>query len=344
MWQVENTTPFEVAGNWVRSRTGAEIWVLAVRGTFDVLANGRVAVSARQSPPALGPVHFGDPATSSLRFDSDFHMAKPTTDILLHGHAYAPAGRPATRVDVTMRVGDVEKTLRVTGDRVFGQGLFGTGYGPAQPFERMPLRYERAYGGLAGNGDDPHQVEPLNPLGTGFAPQPGARAPNLAYQGREDKGPPACFGPLPPHWPQRLAHAGTYDEVWCRDRLPLYPDDLDDRFFLSAPRDQWPLAHLRGGEPVSLYNLDPTGLLQFALPRLAFRFETHFRGRQPVLHRGTLNSVILEPDLRQVCMVWHSALPAHADVHRLERTFVRQLNMINSRAGWLPAESLEEAA
>ena len=49
-------------------------------------------------------------------YDSDFYLTKPSTDILLHGHAYAPGGGSTTHVDVTMRVGDVSKTLRVTGD------------------------------------------------------------------------------------------------------------------------------------------------------------------------------------------------------------------------------------
>ena len=65
-------------------------------------------------------------------------------------------------------------------------------------------------------------------------------------------------------------------------------DDLDDRFFLCSPEDQRPAEFLRGGEPVELTNLTPTGRLAFALPRVAFGFETVFRGGDRVRHRGRL--------------------------------------------------------
>ena len=78
-----------------------------------------------QDPPVLAPKYRGDPAATSLLYDSDFYLTKPTTDVLLHGHAYAPGGKPATQVDVTMRVGEVRKTLRVTGDRPYQKSAFG---------------------------------------------------------------------------------------------------------------------------------------------------------------------------------------------------------------------------
>jgi hypothetical protein len=147
MWQVENATPFAAAGNWVRDRVGAEVWLVAVRCTFLVRSDGTTAVAEEQSPPVLAPAYRGEPGGESLLYDSDFYLTKPTTDVLLHGHAYAPAGEPATRVDVTMQVGEISKTLRVTGDRVYQKGVLGVAAGSAQPFNRMPITYERAYGG-----------------------------------------------------------------------------------------------------------------------------------------------------------------------------------------------------
>ena len=90
------------------------------------------------------------------------------------------------------------------------------------------------------------------------------------------------------------------------------PDDLDDRFYLAAPADQQPPAHLKGGETVELMNLTPAGYLRFQLPRVFLGFETYFYSKEVVRHRPTLHTVILEPDVPQVTMVWNTVLQCHA--------------------------------
>jgi hypothetical protein len=297
-------------------------------------------VAKVQEPPVLAPVFSGDPASSSLKYDSDFQLTKPTTDILLHGHAYAPGGRPTTHVDVTMRLGELAKTLRVIGDRRYEKGLMGVAASAAEPFVRMPITYERTHGGRESHPPatpDRPQFELSNPVGSGFVAAPGAMLPNVEYPGRGSANQPGGFGPIPAHWHPRVTFAGTYDDVWRKTRLPLYPDDLDDRFFLCSPEDQRPRAFLRGGDRVELTNLTAHGHMSFLLPRIAFRFETQFRGKPSVTHRGALHTVVLEPDECRVVMVWHTALRAHADVNRLEVTYVTQLRVLNSPPGSIPA-------
>jgi hypothetical protein len=327
MGEVQNFTPFVAEGDWVRGRDGGGVWVVAVRCTFTVDRDGTTSVAEEQDPDTLAPKYRGDPATSSLRYDSDFCLTKPTTDVLLHGHAYSPGGRPTAQVDVTMRVGDIQKTLRVTGDRQGGPSS------SAALFTRMPLIYERAYGGREPDPPrDPNRprFEPRNPVGTGFAAE--TPAPNVAYPGGSSTSRPAGFGPVAPHWQPRMQYAGTYDAAWRRDRCPLYPADLDDRFFLCSPEDQRPAEFLRGGEPVELTNLTPDGWLAFLLPRVAFGFETEFRGGGGVPHRGKLHTVILEPDVPRVILVWRTELPCHARALKLRRTTVRQKQVLNAPA------------
>lgn len=332
MWQVENYTPFAADRSWVRDRDGAEVWLVAVRCTFRILPNGTTTVADEQEPPVLAPQYRGDPATSSLLYDSDFYLTKPNTDVLLHGHAYAPGGKPTTQVDVTMRVAEVRKTLRVFGDQPYQAGAWGVRAGPVQPFTKMPLTYERAYGGREPdppkNPDRPRFVE-RNPVGTGFAPAAGKSAPNVEYAGTVIGSRPAGFGPIPAHWKPRVRYAGTYDEAWQQTRFPLYPTDLDDKFFLCAPDDQWPRGFLRGGESVELLNLTPGGRLAFTLPRVALGFETVFRGGERVRHRGELHTVILEPDVPRIVLVWRTSLPCHPKVQKLLYTIVRQKRVIN---------------
>jgi hypothetical protein len=347
MWQVENRTPFEAVGHWTRGRDGAEVWLVAVRCVFSINPDGTTKVAKKQDAPILAPEFQGEPAISSLRYDSDFYLTKPTTDVLLNGRAHAPGGKPTEQIDVAMRVGEVYKTLRVSGDRLYQPGLMGNVSRRTEPFTAMPLTYERAYGGKEPDPPkkpDRPQFDDRNPIGTGFSPVAGKSAPNIEYPGMNLGNRPAGFGPIPPHWRPRVRYAGTYDAAWQKDRCPLYPNDLDDRFFLCSPEDQRPKEYLRGGEPVELINLTPEGRLAFLLPRVAFGFETFFRGGDRVAHRGKLHTVILEPEVPRVVLVWRTELQCHPRVLKLLKTVVRQKMILNApRPGHLvPAGDLED--
>jgi hypothetical protein len=340
MWQVENATPFATSGNWVRDKEGAEVWLVVVRCTFQIRSDSTTVVARKQDKPVFAPVYKGDSVERSLLYDSDFYLDKPTTDVLLHGHAYAPNGKPVTKLYVGLKIGEaVVKTLQVTGDRIYEKGLIGIRAGIIKPFIKMPITYERAYGGWEPHQPEcpnPPEFEMKNPIGCGYFPMPGNLAPNIEYPDSKLRKEPAGFGPIPPNWDPRVRYAGTYDEVWREERFPLFPKDLDDRFFLCSPEDQRPRIHLRGGELVELSNLTINGRLNFVLPKVAFRFETEFLNKPTVIHRGTLHSVIIEPDVPRVILVWQTALSAHSDVTKLKKTYVSQLRIMNPTPGSIP--------
>jgi hypothetical protein len=281
------------------------------------------------------PQFLGEPGKSSLLYESDLVHTKPTTDILLHGHAYAPLHKPITQVDVTLKVGKMTKALRVIGDRFWESGILDMTLTAPRPFEKMPIIYERAFGGADQKSDHPEKQgwERRNPLGRGFVMEAkhleGQRAPNIEdpndlISSWKHRPWPAGFGPIARDWSPRVELAGTYDERWEKERFPLLPEDFKDHYYLCAPKDQQAPAYLRGGEPVELHNLTRQGLLRFNLPRIALGFETRFLSGETVPHRGVLHTVILEPDGPRVLMVWHTTLPCHAKVLKLEKTTIRQ--------------------
>lgn len=350
MWQIDNRTPFAAERGWVRDRNGAEVWLVAVKATFDILADGTIKVSNDQPPVLRVPEYHGEPGKSSMKYETDLVLTKTTTDIIVVGHAYAPGGKPVAELDIGFRVGSVQKVLRVIGDREW------TAEGPSspQPFLKMPLLYERAFGGVDLRSEHPDRDwEWRNPLGTGFALAkgnlPGAKLPNLEFgdrliRSRDDRPPPAGFGPLCSHWQPRVSLAGTYDDKWMKTRQPLLPDDFDDRFFQCAPIDQQAPEFLRGGEPVVLYRLTPGGDLRFTLPKIHLGFETRFHDGSQEIHKNRkLHTVILEPDFPRVSLVWHSALSCHFKVHKLERTIVTLKMPINSREAESSEDDLEVA-
>jgi hypothetical protein len=62
-----------------------------------------------------------------------------------------PQAREVTQVDCGFRVGAVQKVVRVFGDRTWASHSRPT---PPQAFEKMPLVWERAYGGVDRRSDD----------------------------------------------------------------------------------------------------------------------------------------------------------------------------------------------
>jgi hypothetical protein len=350
MWQIDNRTPFAAERGWVRDRNGAEVWLVAVKCTFDIKPDGSTEISLDQPPVLRVPEYNGEPGMSSLKYEADLVMTKTTTDVIVVGHAYAPEGQPVTHLDVGFRVGPVQKVLRVSGDRSWG----GLGPSSPKPFVKMPLVYERAFGGVDRRSQYPERDwDWRNPVGTGFAVArdnlSGMLLPNIEYPNEligswKDRPRPAGFGPIGGHWRPRAGFAGTYDDKWMKERQPLLPSDFDDRFFQAAPLDQQTPMFLRGGEPVLLHRLTPEGDLRFLLPKIFLGFETHFYNGSREIHRERkLHSVIVEADYPRVSLVWHTALPCHFKVHQLERTIVTLKTGLNANTSIVEADELEPA-
>jgi len=332
MWALNNTTPYQACEAILRDRDGAELLVIVVKGTYRVEEDGSTPLAEEPVEIVRVPVYAGEPSLSSLIYETDFVPCKPTTDVLLLGYACPPEGRSVRQIDVTLRVGPIRKTLRVSGDRQWKRHLFGLRAGRPVPFERMPIVYERAFGGPRPVPDrpPPDRWETRNPVGTGFATRGaaarGTALPNVEYPKQRMKSwrtrrQPAGFGPVARHWLPRLKLAGTYDKKWEEERLPLVPEDFDDRFYQCAPVDQQTPAPLMGGEPVELTHVTPGGRLRFRLPRAYLAVHTKIGGVMHTL-RTQLHTVILEPDVPRVVMVWHAALRCSRKVEKLERIHV----------------------
>jgi hypothetical protein len=344
MWILQNNTPFAAASAWVRDRNGAEEWIVAVKASFVIEQDGKQALDAEQREVFPVPKFRGSPETSSLLYECDLLHTKTRTDVILHGHAFSPGGKPATSVDVRLKVANIDKTLRVYGDRIIGRGAVGLTLSSPQPFTRKAIIYEQAYGGTDRKDENPerHQWEPGNPVGVGFATRidhiVGTPAPNIEYPSEPyrdwRRGQPAGFGSIARHWAPRVKLAGTYDSQWEETRSPLLPYDFDDRFYQSAPEDQQVDGFLRGGEIVELYNLTPESYLSFQLPMAVFVMTTRFYDGTRVEHRAVMHTVLIQPDERRFQMVWHSQLPCHQKVNKLEITRVTLKKRLNlSRSG-----------
>jgi hypothetical protein len=330
MWHLTNHTPYAVGKSWGRNKDGVHEWLVAVKATFDIAPDGRTTLADEQPPPVMVPEHHGEPGVSSLRYDMEIVAPKPTTDIVVNGTAHAPKGRPSTEFAVSMRVGSIQKTLRVLGKRRWGVGVTGITSSAPEPMIELPITYERAYGGWDRTDQDPRnqRMDLRNPVGCGVVAKPeyrvGRELPCFEYpQGDVATAGPAGFGALDVYWSPRREQAGTYDAKWEETRRPLLPVDWDPRSLQCAPVDQRPPSHLRGGELVELVHLTPSGVLRFTLPKIYLTYRTMLDGKAHE-HRGTLSSVILEPDVPRVMMVWTTSLLCRTNGEYLDETVIQE--------------------
>jgi hypothetical protein len=223
--------------------------------------------------------HHRDNPARSVRATSDVVPYLPRVDIVLTGHACAPAGQTVTRQAVRLAVfrdqALLDKTLHVYGDR---------GGPEIKPFDRMPIVYERALGGI---GFRP------NPYGTGKAP--GSASPNIVYP--SDGGVVAGFGPVSRALGPRRALLGSLPAAGLDQAVPELPAGFDWAYFQAAPPDQQ-IPSLVGNEWIVLEGLHPEH------PRLASRLPT-VRGLATLFgldpdRPEAARSIALRPDLLRI--------------------------------------------
>jgi hypothetical protein len=260
MLQVANHTPFTAALAVFADAHGVETAYAVVKATF-ALGTEAPALAPAQLPLLAADVFWGDPLTSSLRAPGEFTLCKPATDVLLVGRAVAQT--PLTRVaDVSLRVGPLAKTLRVFGERRWEGSGSRLQPSPPLPWDRVPLRWELAFGGIEPGEGAERDHEPRNPIGRGIVgrdlarlkgtPLPQIEDPAALIRAPEDRPAPAGFAPIAPTWMPRRQHAGTFDAAWQRERAPYLPLDFDARYFHTAPAGLIAPGFLQGGEPVEL--------------------------------------------------------------------------------------------
>jgi hypothetical protein len=203
------------------------------------------------------------------------------------------------------------------------------------PFVKMPLVYERAFGGEDRFHDNEKKwgVCHQNPVGTGFrlnrkkTALGGLKLPNIEDPRRpmkrwRDKPKPAGFGFIAPFWEPRASRCGTFDAAWENGRRPLLPEDFDPDFYNAAPPDQIARPFLTGLETVFLKNLHPSAeRVSFKLPSLslvnAYIFEHQTYKPKPVF-----DTLIIEPDENRLIMVFRSCYAGPENLSHLKQVHV----------------------
>jgi hypothetical protein len=316
-------------------RSGREVLVIVVKGTFRIPAEpgARLQLHEEQLPLATSDTYWGEPGLSALKYEADFPPRKLKCDVLLHGTAYAPQGRPVERVAVGLKVGEWSKSFNVVGDRLWiaAGGLRATS---PQPFLQQPISYDFAFGGVDQHHEDPaeHGAFMPNPSGRGYhrhlrsewldgSPLPNTEEPGHAVTHPDGSYRPMSFGPIGRHWEPRYRYAGTYDQAWREKVFPFLPADFDERYYQSAPEDQQiPLPV--GEQTVSLVNVTPDGIREFTLPHFDAPITIFPRRGAREDGRASVDTIMIEPDLERVTMAWRLARPLKRNMLEVAQVLV----------------------
>jgi hypothetical protein len=324
MLEVKNATPFMARLFPWLDVAGTDHAIVVLKATFALSARG-LSPADEQVDVQLADVHFGDPASSSVRYASDVAPEKRGTDVAIVGAARA--ARPVTALDLDVRAGPLRKALRVTGDRAWERGPAGLRASAPRAFVEMPLVWERAFGGVdasrppvevrAGAGRPTH--DPRNPVGVGFAtevtpalegkPLPNVEDPAAPLVEPAGAASPAGVAFTSPGWLPRARAAGTLDEAWRTTRAPLLPLDFDVGFFHAAAPGLTSAQRFSGGEVVAITSVTADGsTLAFEIPRRRFVAHVLLFGRTTP-HPLALDTVLVEPDLGRVLLTYRALVP-----------------------------------
>lgn len=307
-----NFTPFTAATFSLLDSQARQFDIVVASATYEARPGQRCRVSDQQTPVRDSDVFYGKAGFSSVLYEGEIAFEKPSVDIVVNGSAIAPRGRRVGTIHVGLSVAGIRKELQVSGDRHWRQGFLGQIASSPEPFDRLPIVYERAFGG--GTCD---RCDARNPFGIGFHgalsgnPNIKSEIPNVEYPARLIGSPreipePAGFRILGRNCQPRAAHAGTYDDTWLSQRWPLLPLDFDVRHFQVAPLDQQ-VSRLVGGEAVSIINMTEDGHWGFELPipDLPLRLWPPEGGETQL----RVDTLIIEPDHYRFTLIARAKIP-----------------------------------
>jgi hypothetical protein len=318
---VENKTPFAFEGLFLVDEEARPLFVPIIKATYAIERGHGIRLSEKQIP--VNPVGTlnGKPGESSYRYEPEIAFLKVATDVVLIGSAWTAPGS-TSQVDVNLKVGPLSKGARVTGDRHWIKSLGGPTISDAEPFESIPLIFERAFGGRDKDG----QFDSRNPIGRGFhssqgSIEDGALLPNIEdpdnpILNANDKPAPTGFGFISPNWEPRSVFAGTYDSAWVADRMPLLPKDFNRRFFNAASRGLVANGYFNCDEFVLIENVSPGGPVSFSLPGIPPpKCRVQVAGGPDTGVRTNLDTVIINTDENLLVLIWRGSLAVRNGPH-----------------------------
>lgn len=274
---------------------------IVLRATFGIDGDALVRIDE-----AAWPLDGQAFETEFGAFDPDTPFAREGVDLFVLGRAY-PAKAPGRTAEVEVRVGStLSYRIRVVGDRRWVRAGPDLVPSEPEPFESIPLTWERAYGGTcpALVGQMPFHA---NPRGRGFyvdaesaegGPLPNLEDPDAPVRKWDDQPEPRSTAPCPQEFSLRALNSAEFDTSVQPPRLerikPSYFNNANPRLIL---RDAPP-----PGSEVAVSGVRPGGGgLRFQLPELAFHAYVQLADRRYVFP-STLDAIAVFAEAEHVVL------------------------------------------
>lgn len=279
-------------------RVPHRLGMLVAKATFRIGDEGLAQIDTQEPIP----LYDGDETTEvGVRPRDDLPRHDPAFEVLLLGAAYGPAGQAVPERLVSLSVGSHRRELLVIGDRSWTSR---TSISAPVPFARMPMTFDRTFGGscdvLVDDGAVTTVVHPPNRHGRGFDPEPAARAlgdflkapngypqwnrerplpnledPSARIERYEDAPDAVCWSALPM---DTLLHLRRGVVLPAENAAPaaagppfapmLGTDWMKDGFFHRAHPD-WVIDVPTAGVAVEMDGVSRGGPIRFTLPALS---------------------------------------------------------------------------
>ncbi len=220
----------------------------------------------------------------------------PNAGVILFANAFAPQGRPAAALSARLAVfrerSLIDKTVHVFGERAANAPQH------PRPFERVPLVYERTWGGPSSED---------NPVGV---PAGASSLPSICDPTNPTKS--VGFGPVSRQWPHRKRLLGTTNLSRIEGPVTEFPNGFDFRFFNPAPTDQQ-IDFLQGDEWIVLDGMHSTiPRVQSKLPQMRGKACVYFVSTNSVSHTQFVDLVqdmlVIDADKLVASIVFRGSL------------------------------------
>lgn len=266
------------------------------------LRHGELAALASPVDVVTRDSHHGGSPLRSLRQASDLAPYRQRCDVWLVGHCYGKPRQPvsSTTARLALYQGQralLDKSLNIFGDR-------STDEEEPAPFERMPLVYERAFGGIGVLN---------NPVGVGM--RIGDPEPNIVHPKFPSR--PAGFGPIARYWRARAFELSDEVRRGLEQAVIQIPGDFDWGYYQTAPRDQQ-VVHLEGDEWIVLDGLHPNlSRLQCRLPSLQARARLWSHRAAPSTPGQEIglvaDTLAIDTDEQTCTVMWRGSFPLQSE-------------------------------
>ncbi len=312
---IQPVGPVAVASRIWRHRGALHVTALA-KATFGFVPDGPMSLEAPMGIN-VAEVPGGPMRTTGAWAPSDLVPLLPRADVTFVGHAYASAKTGARSVRVRLALSRprspgagptegpllLDKSLEIVGARTATSAWSNP---PAAVFTRMPIVYERAFGGTTHHS---------NPIGTGAEADVRGRThlPNVTHPPHTAVPvEPAGFAPVPVAWPLRNRLLPGLAEM-LRAPVASLPEGVDLAHFHAAPFDQR-VEFLRGDEWILLDRLSPKhDRLATRLPDVVGVARVYtVDGEQHVLTMRA-DSLWIDGDGERCCVVWRGSFPVPSE-------------------------------